>query len=498
MAKLKYRPKNGLQENTSRGSVVDRITNGEAKHKRSLQTRKISAGNSKNGPADAGLMDENERLRGENKSLRSRLLQSVANSDMGSVKSQTAQEKDDEDETFMMLQEYIVENENLRARNSELVILQEQVEKNYQHIQMQNDDLKTRITHLERQVLESQGHATHTPGAGDVIHRESAKSPFPQAQGASSSRGANLLNSHERFLKKMNDSGSASDGGGVKSPQQARQNAFLRGSPRLPQNFPNELSSILSRPAATPPSREGYGDHGSASQQRKKAALASTNKIVPTKGKKSSSGSQPTGGASGVDKNGYLRKYRSKSPALDRGILPNKPQIQEAAAESVPHKSPRQVAIIKPKPKNTQSEYHSYLTILEQKKGNNLPMASSTQQPKNNTQRQNNNNNNYLSGSLSQEGPMSVIKSRPVPPHKRNSIGPFGNTSFKVSPVPGSNPAPISNSVIKAKPAPKFKHIHNAPANAWDAQIQSLSQMNNKMRSEIRSLEYQIHSLNKS
>ena len=124
------------------------------------------------------LRNENDRLKTENKSLRTRLLQSVA-SDF-SVKSQAVEnETNDEETVFMMLQEYIAENEALRKSNDELKQQFQQTSDDYNQIAFQNDHLKTRILVLERQVAQ-----TETP---EIF----------------SPRQSNFHSSHEAFMKKM-------------------------------------------------------------------------------------------------------------------------------------------------------------------------------------------------------------------------------------------------------------------------------------------------------
>jgi len=118
MAKLKYRPKNSAAsvDTSKTNTPVNKSVNGDAKNRGKVQTRRISADRQiRKDPSS--LENENDRLRGENKSLRSRLLQSVANSDINSVVSQQNYDKDDDDETFMMLQEYMRKIPN-SAKNS--------------------------------------------------------------------------------------------------------------------------------------------------------------------------------------------------------------------------------------------------------------------------------------------------------------------------------------------------------------------------------------------
>merc|ERR1712071_341866 len=135
--------------------------------------------------------------------------------------------------------------------------------------------------------------------------------------------------------------------------------------------------------------------------------------------------------------------------------------------------------------KTTQSEYHSYLTMQQKKsspvapvaqKQSHQPPQKAVPEPVPNTY-----SSNYKS---SVEGPISVIKSRPVPPHKRTPVGPIGGTSFKLS--------QSSNLGGESSSRPRNSQTKSA---AWNVQLQSLSDMNSKMRSEIRNLEYQINNL---
>ena len=69
--------------------------------------------------------------------------------------------KENEDsDIFNKLNELEQENQTLREKNAELVLIQSRTDRNYQHIKSENSDLKTRILHLERVVS-----ITHTPSS---------------------------------------------------------------------------------------------------------------------------------------------------------------------------------------------------------------------------------------------------------------------------------------------------------------------------------------------
>ena len=114
------------------------------------------------------LLKDNERLRHENDDLKKGMSKNKNNNDTSNhnhnnqnlVKLKINKNKSihettrelNQIEIMKKFQELKQENQMLREKNSELILLQNRTDENYEHLKAENDDLRTRMVYLERVV----------------------------------------------------------------------------------------------------------------------------------------------------------------------------------------------------------------------------------------------------------------------------------------------------------------------------------------------------------
>lgn len=406
---------------------------------------------------------ENDRLKSENRLLRSRLLQSTK-SDSGSTRGISANTEEDDDVTFMMMQEYMLENETLRTKNSELTILREQTQKNWEHIQDENNNLKNRITFLERQV----GHAVGADPSG-----------FPKSVGASSGRSV-MQESHDRFMRKLSET---------------PRHSLIPKPPSLSNVLNQEIG--LANTTVSPSSHsQNINSHNS------------NQNLIPPELQK--------------PKSGYLANFKTHIPTKSPRAKSKSPRAKSPA--------PHQVAIIKPKPKQSQPAESSYSSILNKKmnpkgykrESNNAPQdhqPSKSPIPflKGPPGYQNAYQNSYVGPGYpsNRKEPLDLIKPRPVPPHKRkdgaNAYNYKGTSSMRLGEgymgggktsnqslaasfgTDGMNSGYNQHNSYNQHGANQSSGNQNSNGKKqWNSKLTALSQLQSRMRNDIKSLEREI------
>lgn len=432
------------------------------------------------------LLRDNHRLKKENMTLRGD--QQQHHSDQHHTSQESSQphaqsisvvndpkaHMNERSDIYQRLKDLTQENQNLREKNAELVLLQNRADKNYEHIKNENSDLKTRILHLERVVS-----ITHTPQSVSATSANGNKE-FGQSKLFGRDGSFDSQNSSSKNFMNFRDTFS-------RETQQSHKNGIssnTAGSNRHDDN----IISILSQ-------KRVISGHGNVtSKDKKKAALRSMNSLASTLDPTQGDGNMPEE-RERLPNSSYLRKHNPKSPRqsskIDKSIVSSSSKSLAASLKAAEVVSPRTVNIIKPKPKiNNESNYSSKFDQVRTHPKLVIPYS-------------------HNSG-----GGDNFIPTKPQPKQDNKEIGYNKAHGFRnFVEIPKDTSASTDQSAFysvlkkKQKPAALSAVLQNSlpingnketqPLSHFSNKLDNLSSMNKTMRNDIKELESQIRLLNK-